>query len=152
MTAAKPFTIRELLASLPHDPATLFVHISNVASPMSHNDVVELVGSRNISWQYCCESQRTDFIVQVPSLDVARKCVATVNNHVKFQGLVLKAAFVEGFKAIPTDFSALQQFATEPRLFYSLPPDSDYGKKVESAVASIAKLTPIKRESWVEKR
>ena len=150
--AAGPFTIRELLSSLPRDPAFLFVHIANVASPMSHADVCELVGAKNVVWQYCCENHRTDFIVQLPSLEHARRVVASVDKHVKFSGQVLTAAFVDGFKVIPADMSNLKQFASEPKLFYTLPPAAEYDKKVSDAKAIIAKLEPTRRTMWVEKR
>ena len=147
-----PFTIRQLLSTLPKDPATLYVHIANVASPMSHADVCELVGAKNVVWQYCSEDRRTDFIVQLPSLEQARRVVASVNNHVKFNGSVLTAAFVDGFKTIPTDMSSFKQFTTEPRLFYTLPSADDFDKKVADAKAIIAKLEPTRRTNWVEKR
>ncbi|CUG58064.1 Hypothetical protein, putative [Bodo saltans] len=151
------FSIQSLRQRLPTDGATLFVKVSGVPSSMSHSDVCELlrvpVAQRTaFKWEHCCSILRTDFVVALSSTAEARAAVAHVNSGITFFDSRLSASFVESMpssSAAPASYSGSSLFESEPRLYYTLPSQSekDVAHRRAEALQKIAKA-PLKPRSW----
>lgn len=161
---AQPFTLRSFLARLPSDGSTNFVRVDNIPSPLSHLDICELfqvppAKRDSFRWGYCCQIQRTDFVAELPSEDVARAAVARINKGFEYQERRLRASFAQGLPAndaVELQHMGAKQLASEPHLFYALPNqhEQEVKKRRIEAETKIAKLKAIAKpkEWWVDTR
>lgn len=136
----KSFTISELneKLALPPPPPSRFVRISNVASPLSAQDVRALLEGclsdpgvvNNVKWEYVDNVFHTDIILQLPTPRDAHFVVETLRG-VEFQRVPLKVEHVDSIESpdlrktdieiIRARFSDLQSTtASDPPLFYRL--------------------------------
>jgi hypothetical protein len=156
MPPAGSFSIQSLRQRLPTDGATTFVKVSGVPSSMSHSDVCELlrvpVSQRTaFRWEHCCSVLRTDFVVALSSTSEARAALLHINSGITFCDSRLSATFVEGMPSSSPNvpYSGSSVFESEPRLYYTLPSQSekDVAHRRAEALQKIAKA-PLRPRSW----
>jgi hypothetical protein len=158
------FSLKALRERLPSDGATRYVKVVGVPSAMSHRDVcdllqVPLADQVSLRWAHSNPVLRTDFVAEMASVGDARSVVAHVNSGITFLESRLSATYAKDLSdgnngasgAEPPEalFGGCQQFTTEPKLYYVLPPssDRDVARRRAEAMQKIAHA-PIKPRGW----
>lgn len=205
VNSPRPFFLEELLKRLPSDGATTCLCIGNVASTFSYGDLLEIVAgdageSRNkhkkrhraeatapesnpidlvAGWKYVSPVFRTDVIVEVTSVEIARSTFKLVNGLL-LDGRPLCAVYLPS-GSLDADIDAaqleekislqlaknvgsivkedgrlaVQRTTAKPVLFYKLHGDSwavEARRKYATEIISRLKPTHEATQNWVDRK